>query len=134
MGRFDDKKALITGGTIGMGLSMAEKLAAEGAEVLVTGRSEANLAAARERMGPDVQVVKSDTAKLEDITALREQVERELESLDAVFVNAGVAELGPIDVVTEQDYDVMFDVNAKGAYFTARSLAPLVRPGGAFVF
>lgn len=134
MGRYGDSKAVITGGTIGLGLALARALLAEGAEILVTGRSETNLEAARAELGRSVPVVRSDTASLAEIDALGELVSDRLGRVDAVFVNAGVAVLEPFDAVTEANYDRTFAINAKGAFFTAQRLAPLVRDGGAFVF
>lgn len=61
-------------------------------------------------------------------------VEEKLGQVDFVFVNAGVAELEPFEQVPEESYDRIFNVNTKGAFFTARRLAPLVREGGSFVF
>ena len=65
-----DKTAVITGGTIGIGLATARALLAEGAKVMVTGRSPENVAAAQRELGPRAHVVRSDTARLPDIDAL----------------------------------------------------------------
>jgi NAD(P)-dependent dehydrogenase (short-subunit alcohol dehydrogenase family) len=71
---------------------------------------------------------------LADIDALGHLVQEKLGQIDAVFINAGVSELEPFDRVTEASYDRQFAVNAKGAFFSAQRLAPLVREGGAIVF
>jgi NAD(P)-dependent dehydrogenase (short-subunit alcohol dehydrogenase family) len=134
MGKYDGKKAVITGGTMGMGLAIAQHLADGGAEVLVTGTTDKNLAVARERLGGRAQVVRSDTSALSELSALAQRVGQTLGKLDAVFINAGVATLTPIVEVTEAEYDRAFAINTRGAFFAAQSLAPLVRPGGAFVF
>lgn len=65
---------------------------------------------------------------------LGEQVADLFGSLDALFVNVGVAEFEPFSEVTEASWDRHFDVNAKGAFFTAQKLIPLVSPGGGVVF
>ena len=70
-------------------------------------------------------MVRSDTAKLSDIEELGRIVEAKLGQVDFVFINAGVSELQPFDQVTEASYDRQFDVNTKGAFFTAQRLAPL---------
>ena len=135
MDRYAGKKAVVTGGTHGMGLAMVKALLEGGAEVLLTGRNEQNLEAARRTSAPGgAHAVPSDTARLSDIEALGALVEQKLGQIDAVFINAGVSELGPFDQVTEASYDRQFDVNAKGAFFTAQRLAPLIRDGGAIVF
>ncbi|MGH8934083.1 MAG: SDR family oxidoreductase [Egibacteraceae bacterium] len=134
MDRYAGKKAVITGGTIGMGLATAKALIEGGAEVLLTGRNEQNLEAARRELGPRAHVVRSDTANMADIDALGTFAEETLGQVDFVFVNAGVASFEPFEQVTEASYDQTFDINAKGAFFTVQRLAPLVRDGGSFVF
>ena len=134
MGRYTGKKAVVTGGTHGMGLATVKALLEGGAEVLLTGRNEQNLEAARRELGSRAHVVRSDTASLADIDALGALVEEKLGRLDLVFINAGISELGPFDQVTEAAYDRIFDVNTKGAFFTVQRLAPLVREGGSIVF
>ncbi len=134
MKTYAGKKAVITGGTIGMGLATAKALVDGGAEVLVTGRDARNLEAARASLGPRALVVRSDTASMADIGTLGALVKDRFGRIDFLFVNAGISELDAFDKVTEASYDGMFAVNAKGAFFTAQRLAPLVRDGGAIVF
>jgi NAD(P)-dependent dehydrogenase (short-subunit alcohol dehydrogenase family) len=134
MGKYTGKKAVVTGGTHGMGLAIVKALREGGAEVLLTGRNEQHLEAARRELGPQVHVVRSDTARLDDIDALGALVAEKLRQIDFVFINAGVSELEPFDQVTEASYDRQFDVNTKGAFFTVQRLAPLVREGGSIVF
>jgi NAD(P)-dependent dehydrogenase (short-subunit alcohol dehydrogenase family) len=134
MGKYTGKKAVVTGGTHGMGLAIVKALLEGGAEALLTGRNEQNLEAARRELGARAHVVRSDTASLADIDALDALVEETLGQIDFVFINAGISELEPFDQVTEASYDRQFDVNTKGAFFTAQRLAPLVRDGGSIVF
>lgn len=134
MSRFDTTKAVITGGTHGMGLAIARALVDGGGEVVVTGRTESTIEQARATLGPAAHVVRSDAASLDDIDRLGDVVEQRLGRLDAVFVNHGIAELEPLEDVTEASYDRHFDINAKGSFFTVKRLAPLVADGGAFVF
>jgi NAD(P)-dependent dehydrogenase (short-subunit alcohol dehydrogenase family) len=128
------KKAVVIGGTHGMGLAMVKALLGGGAEVLLTGRSEQNLEAARRELGSHAHLVRSDVASLADVDALGGLVEEKLGRIDVLFVNAGYSKLEAFERVTEATYDRQFDVNAKGAYFTVQRLAPLVRDGGAIVF
>jgi NAD(P)-dependent dehydrogenase (short-subunit alcohol dehydrogenase family) len=134
VGKYADKKAVITGGTIGMGRAIAEALLEEGGQVLVTGRTEANLKAAREQLGPRAHVVRSDAASLSDIAALAALAREKLGRLDALFLNAGFSKLTPFDKVSEAEYDATFATHAKGPYFTVQQLAPLIQDGGAVVF
>ena len=134
MGKYEGKKAVVTGGTHGMGLATVKALLDGGAEVLLTGRNERHLDATRRELGSRAHVVRSDTASMADIDALGGIVEEKLGQIDFVFINAGISELEPFDQVTEASYDRQFDVNTKGAFFTAQRLAPLVRDGGSMVF
>jgi len=132
--KYAGKKAVITGGTHGMGLATAEALLAGGAEVLVTGHNEQNLTAAREKLGPNARILRSDTTSLVDIDALAKVVADEFGPVDFVHINAGFAEIEPIEQVTEASYDRTFAVNTKGAFFTVQRLLPHVIDGGALVF
>lgn len=133
MGKYEGKAAVVTGGTTGIGLAAARLLLQEGARVLVTGRNERTLAAAKAELGGRALVVRSDTSSLADVEALGATVERELGAVDFVFVNAGIAKFVPLPEVTEALYDELFAVNTKGAFFTIKRLAPLVHKGGSFV-
>lgn len=133
MGRYQGKKVVIIGGTSGFGLSTATLLAEEGARVLVTGRGQHRLDAARQELGPDAVAVRSDAASLPDIDALADRVAAEFGEIDVLFVNAGVTHFAPFESVSEQVYDELLAVNAKGPYFTVQKLAPLMSEGGGVV-
>lgn len=125
---------MVIGGTTGIGLATVKALTKGGAEVLLTGQTEKHLEAARRELGPQAHVVRSDTASMADTNRLYKMVEEKLGQVDFVFINAGVARLEPFDQVTEATYDQIFNINTKGAFFTAQRLAPLVKEGGSFVF
>ncbi|MEU6171631.1 SDR family oxidoreductase [Streptantibioticus parmotrematis] len=133
MTTYDGKKIVITGGSSGIGLAAARLFADGGAHVLITGRTRSTLDAALERLGDKAVAVRSDAASLKDITALAETVRERFGAVDALFVNAGVTASAPFDAVTEERYDALFDINAKGPYFTVRALAPLLREGSGVV-
>jgi NAD(P)-dependent dehydrogenase (short-subunit alcohol dehydrogenase family) len=134
MTKYAGKKAVVIGGTHGMGLATVKALIEGGGDVVLTGRNEQNLDAAWRELGVRAHVVRSDTADMAEINALGALVERKFGQVDFVFINAGVSELLPFDQVTEASYDRQFAVNTKGAFFTAQRLAPLIRDGGAIVF
>lgn len=127
------KKAVIIGGTHGMGLATAKMLVEGGAKVVITGMNKSNLQAAAKTLGGGAQVIRSDIAAMDDIKSLPELVEGKLGQIDLLHVNAGIAKLEPFDQVTEASYDRQFAVNTKGAFFTVQQLAPLMRDGGAIV-
>lgn len=134
MTSYEGKRAVVIGGTHGMGLAIARGLAAGGAHVLLTGRNEAHLDAARATVGPVAEVVQSDVASMADIASLADLVRDRLGQVDALFVNVGLGRFEPFSEVTEEVYDRMFAVNTKGPFFAVQRLAPLIVEGGAVVF
>ena len=86
MGRYEGKRVLITGGASGIGLATARLLLEEGARVMVTGRSDHSLAAARDALGPDLTVMASDAASLEAIDALAARTRESLGGLEALLI------------------------------------------------
>lgn len=126
--RFLGKKAVVTGGTHGMGRAVVEKLVDGGAEVLLTGRT------VEKAEGLKAHAIASDAAKLDDIKKLKTEVAQRLHDIDLLFVNVGYSTLTPFSEATQQDYDRTFDVNTKGAFFTVQQLAPLIKDGGSIVF
>ena len=133
MRRYEAKRAVILGGTSGMGLATAKMLLEGGARVLATGRSPAGLESARKELGEDALVVSSDARSLTDIDALAARVKDEFETFDLLFVNAGFGQFAPLENTTEAVYDEMFNLNAKGAFFAVQKLAPLINRGGSVV-
>jgi NAD(P)-dependent dehydrogenase (short-subunit alcohol dehydrogenase family) len=128
--RTDERRAIVIGGTHGIGLAIAEQLVHAGAQVVITGRDPSKARAAEARLGSAGSALVGDVADLDHLVSLAAQVG----DVDALFVNVGIAEPEPLADVTEASWDRQFDVNAKGAFFTAQQLAPRVRLGGGIVF
>jgi len=122
------KKAVVTGGTHGMGRATVEMLIENGVEVVLTGRTTDQAADLK------AHAIASNAADLDDIAGLKNEVAQRLQDIDLLFVNVGFSTLTPFAEATEADYDRTFEVNTKGAFFTAQHLAPLIRDGGSIVF
>jgi NAD(P)-dependent dehydrogenase (short-subunit alcohol dehydrogenase family) len=134
MDRFKGKTALITGGTTGIGLATAKLFINEGARVIVTGRAAATIKAAQAELGDNAIVVRSDATSLSDMDALAAKVKETFGKLDVLFVNAGYGHFVPFEQVTEEVYDEMLNLNAKGPYFIVQKLVPLMPKGSSVVF
>jgi NAD(P)-dependent dehydrogenase (short-subunit alcohol dehydrogenase family) len=133
MGRLAGKIAVVTGGNSGIGLASAQRFAAEGAFVYITGRRQDELDAAVKAIGFEVAAVRGDIASLEDLDALYERVRAEKGRVDILFANAGLGEFKPLGEITEQHYDQTFDVNVKGTLFTVQKALPLMKNGGSII-
>jgi NAD(P)-dependent dehydrogenase (short-subunit alcohol dehydrogenase family) len=132
--RLDGKVALITGGARGLGRTMATALAEVGADVAITGRTrETCEAAAREiaaATGRRVKAFVVDVTSLTDVERLASEVEAELGKVDVLINNAGINIRGPIEQLTEADWDTVIDTNLKGPFLCSRAFGPrMVRRG-----
>jgi NAD(P)-dependent dehydrogenase (short-subunit alcohol dehydrogenase family) len=132
MGKLNGKVALITGATTGIGLAAATLFVAEGAHVFITGRRQKELDEAVAEIGRNVTGVQGDVTKLADLDRLYETVKAR-GRLDIVFANAGLGEFVPLERVTEEHFDKIFDVNVRGALFTVQKALPLLNDGGSII-
>ncbi|MEM7667711.1 MAG: SDR family oxidoreductase [Pseudomonadota bacterium] len=131
MSDLSGKKVLITGGTSGIGMASVMAFKAAGAEVMITGQNEQRLTEAGEIAG--VPTVHLDSGDMDSIAKLPAAVEKDFGRIDVLFLNAGGAKFASIDQTDEATYDAMMNVNAKGLFFTAQKLLPLINEGGAVV-
>jgi NAD(P)-dependent dehydrogenase (short-subunit alcohol dehydrogenase family) len=130
--RFKDKIALVIGGNSGIGLAAAEGLAAEGATVFITGRSEKTLAEAEANI-PGASAFPCDIADPDTLDAVLDAIKARHGRLDVLMVNAGVGVFSPVRAVTPQMWDEVHDVNLKGSFFAVQKALPLMGKGGSIV-
>ncbi len=136
---FENKVAVVTGGTSGIGKAAALELAAAGAKVVVAGRREnegREVVAAIEKLGSKALFIKTDVSHEADVKALVDKTITAFGRLDFAFNNAGVE--GPvglnIDQQTEANYRQIFDINVLGVLLSMKYEIPaILKNGGAIV-
>jgi NAD(P)-dependent dehydrogenase (short-subunit alcohol dehydrogenase family) len=133
VGKLEDKVAVITGGSTGIGLATARRFVDEGAHVFITGRTRESLDKACAEIGRNVTAVEGDVSSLADLDRLYDAIRAEKGVIDIVFANAGAVEHVRIDAITEEHYDHIMGVNLKGAVFTVQKALPLMTRGGSIV-
>ena len=130
--KLEGKIAVVTGGTSGIGLATAQRFAAEGARVYITGRRQAELDAAVAAIG-EATGLRIDSSDLAQLDALYERIRVDHGRLDVLFANAGGGSMLPLGDITEQHYDDTFDRNVKGVLFTVQKALPLLSKGAAVI-
>jgi NAD(P)-dependent dehydrogenase (short-subunit alcohol dehydrogenase family) len=129
-----NKVAVITGASTGMGLATAKRFVQEGMDhVFITGRRKDALDAAVAEIGDKATGIPGDVASLNDLDRLYESVKGYGRKLDVVFANAGIAQLTPFGTVDEKFYDLHFDANVKGLFFTVQKSLSLLNVGASII-
>lgn len=133
-------KAVISGGTSGIGLAVAAKLLAEGAQVYILGRSleksQKALSALKEKTGRNAIYIPCDVTKLEScqkVAARITGIQNGQAQADILVNCAGIYREQRLEEITERDYNKIFDVNVKGMLFLTQAMLPLLKQGGSIV-
>lgn len=134
--RTDESRRLcvVTAGTSGIGLAVARRFLADGADVIVTTPRRDQAEAVRERLGPRARGVVCDAADLDGYGELEEAVRQAGGPVDVVVANAG-RDVEPVAVVdtTPDMFDHVADLNIRGTFFTVARMVPHMRDGGSIV-
>jgi 3-oxoacyl-[acyl-carrier protein] reductase len=137
MSSLERKSALVTGSSRGIGRAIAERLAADGAAVVINYTH--NREPAQEVVdgivarGGKAIVVQADVSKPAEVRRLFNEAERAVGQLDIVVANAGVYLSKPLIENTEEDYDAVFNINTRGMFFTLQEAARRVHDGGRII-
>lgn len=138
-GRFAGKVCFITGATSGLGEHAAYHLAMEGCAVVVTGRREANGAKVVEHilgldgistLSPPAMFIKVDVTSYESVAAATAKIEETYGRLDAVFANAGVANVAGLEQEDTAGFSKVLDVNVVGVFHTIKASTSLLKASG----
>jgi len=127
------KIAVISGGTTGIGLAIAQRFVAEGAHVFIFGRRRAQLDEAASLIGGNVTAIRADAANLDDLDRVAATVKDEKGVVDIIVSNAGFTEQATIDTITPEHFDKAFNLMARGPVFMVQKLLPLMTGGGSII-
>jgi NAD(P)-dependent dehydrogenase (short-subunit alcohol dehydrogenase family) len=129
--RLDGKVALVTGGARGLGRVIADALASAGADVAITAREAKSAQGAAELIATTSTRkaigLAADVTQRSSVEALVAHVLETLGRLDILVNNAGVNIRGPIEELSENDWDTVIDTNLKGPWLCCRAVAPVMK-------
>ena len=126
MKRLQDKFALVTGGTSGIGLETARQFLEEGATVAVTGRNERALERVRKELGESVVTIRCDAGDTVAQGDLAQTLAQRWPRLDVLYINAGDVTHRPLQDWDEATWERIMSINLKGPFFLIQSLLPLL--------
>ena len=137
MSSLKGKVAVVTGASRGIGRGIAERLAKDGATIVVNytksaGEAEKVVSGIKGK-GGNAMAVQADVSKVEDVRRLIQETKKVYGRLDILVNNAGIFWAKPILETTEEEYDQMFAVNAKGQFFALQEAAKHMAEGGRIV-
>jgi len=137
MGSLTEKIAIVTGASAGIGRAIAERLAQEGATVVVNYGKSADKAkavvAGIESKGGKAVAVQADMSKIADVRRLIHETVQRFGRLDILVNNAGMVTFKPLVETTEHEFDQIFALNAKGPYFAMQEAAKMIEDEGRIV-
>ena len=133
MSRLEGKVAVISGGTSGIGLAIAQRFVKEGAHVFIFGRRREALDEAMKLIGADVTAVQADASRLEDLDRVADAVWSAKGKVDVVVSNAALVEQVPLREITPDHYDRTFALNARAPLFLVQKMLPMMGRGGSII-
>jgi NAD(P)-dependent dehydrogenase (short-subunit alcohol dehydrogenase family) len=129
-----NKTAVITGGTSGIGLAIAELFVTEGARVGIFGRSEESFEKAKKVFPKDrVFMARGDVAKIQDLDLIYRAFFKSHGKIDVLVVNAGIFKAVDLATVDEPTFQELIDINLKGAFFSVQRALPFLNNGGSII-
>ena len=133
MKKLENKVALITGATSGIGKATAIDFIANGAKIIITGRNKDTVDKTAKELGSGTVGIVFNASKMSDLLRLAEQVKTIVSTIDILYVNAGLGKYQSVEQVTEDAYNEQFDVMAKGTLFTVQQIVPLMKEGSSII-
>jgi NAD(P)-dependent dehydrogenase (short-subunit alcohol dehydrogenase family) len=133
MSKLAGKVAVVTGGSSGIGLAIAQRFIEEGAYVFIVARRETELKKVKALIGRNVSAVSCDITKASDLERMKALIAVEKGRVDVIVASAGLTEQQHFENATHEHFDKTFDLNARGTYFSVQKLLPLMTNGGSIV-
>jgi NAD(P)-dependent dehydrogenase (short-subunit alcohol dehydrogenase family) len=133
MSKLENKVAVISGGTSGIGLAIAQRFVEEGAHVFIFGRRQDALDEAARRISANVTAIQADASRLEDLDRVADAVRSARGTVDVVVSNAALVEQVPLPEITPDHYDRTFALNAKAPLFFVQKMLPMMGSGGSII-
>ena len=133
MSRLEGKIAVISGGTSGIGLAIAQLFVTEGAHVFIFGRRRDALDEAVQRIGANVTAIQADASRLEDLDRVADTLRRAAGKVDVVVSNAALVEQVKLREITPEHYDRTFALNARAPLFLVQKMLPMMGQGGSII-
>ncbi|MBO9445871.1 SDR family oxidoreductase [Ruegeria sp. R14_0] len=130
--RLEGKTAIVTGGASGFGAGIARKFLSEGARVMIADINGDAAEVLANQLGPNAFAHQVDVAEGASVQAMADTAFDRFDQLDILVNNAGVTHLPtPLEDVSEEDFDCVYNVNMKSVYLTARAFVPHMKARGA---
>jgi 3-oxoacyl-[acyl-carrier protein] reductase len=135
--RLENKRALVTGGSRGIGAAIVKRLALEGAHVALTYVSKPDQAnetvKAAQALGMKALAIHADSANAEAVVAAVERTVKELGGIDILVNNVGIALIAPIDDYRLEDFDRTLAVNVRGVFVATQAALKHMKAGGRII-
>ena len=130
-GLLENKTAIVTGGSKGIGFSIAERFSKEGAKVIICSRNESELSASAKKL--DCEVYQLDVSDSKAVKEMAAWYSKKYAKLDILVNNAGLTRPGKITKTTEEDWDLQINVNLKGPFLMSNNFLSYMNDGGSIL-
>lgn len=134
MQTFENKVALITGGTTGIGFATASEFIERGGKVIITGRSQNTVDQALSILGENAHGLVTDASSMSDIGQLQNRILAYSKRVHLLFLNAGYGKFSGLANADESHFDELFNLHVKGPFFTVQQILPLMQKGDSIIF
>lgn len=134
MSNIEGKTAVVTGGTRGIGLAIAEALLSKGARVMICARKQGEIdetvKSLKARFGDRVYSARADVSSYEQVVSLFDEVKRSFDRLDILINNAGIGSHSHVEEMSAEEWQATIGTNLSGVFYCCRQAVPIMKRGG----